>query len=116
MPEKYVRELRAVTEEVTSILRITRQAFADNDESAALKLVEGEKPFIDRLQEVYDGLLDDNSLSGRQAIVLSRSFRYVQRIRAHLANIASTVVFPVHRIDFAKRSFVEDARKDIKGS
>jgi len=114
VPAGYQAELRQVAEEVTGVLDRTRKAFATNDEAAALALVEGEKPFIDRLQSIYDGLLDDEELTSRQAIVLSRSFRYLQRILAHLANVASTVVFPVHRIDFAKRSFVEDARKDLE--
>jgi phosphate uptake regulator len=113
VPAQYAAELRTVTGEVTGILESTRSAFAANDAKAALELVEGEKPFIDKLQAIYDRLLDDESLSPRQAIVISRAFRYVQRIRAHLANIASTVVFPVHRIDFAKRSFVEDAREEL---
>ena len=112
-PEAYATELRSAAEEVAGILETTRRAFAENDADAALEVVEGEKPFIDRVQASYDKLLDDESLTPRQAVVISRAFRYVQRIRAHLANIASTVIFPVHRIDFAKRSFVKDAREEL---
>ncbi|MDA3960757.1 MAG: hypothetical protein PF961_08200 [Planctomycetota bacterium] len=113
VPSAYADPLRELSGEVSEVMQKTREAFANNDEQAALALVEGEKPFIARLQMVYDSLLDDDSLNTRQAVIISRALRYIQRMRAHLANIASTVVFPVHRIDFAKRSFVRQAKERI---
>ena len=43
----------------------------------------------------------------------SRAFHIIQRMRAHLGNIASTVVFPVHQIDFAAQKFVNAAKQRL---
>lgn len=113
IPERYADDIRALLDDGLAMLRKSRQAFADNDAQKAVELVEGEKPFIGRIKSVEDRLLDDGSLSPRQAVVASRALREIQRIYAHLGNIASTVIFPVHRIDFGKRRFVEDAKREL---
>ncbi|MHC5068565.1 MAG: phosphate signaling complex PhoU family protein [Planctomycetota bacterium] len=114
VPTAYADDLRELVGEVCEIMATTRGAFAADDQPAALTLVEGEKPFISRLTAIQDRILDDTDMDQRQAVVTSRAFRVTQRVRAHLANIASTVIFPIHRIDFAKRKYVEDARREIE--
>ncbi len=113
LPEKYRNAVTDFATQVKDILLNTRKAFADQDEAAALQVVENEKPFIEGMKPIQDELFDDDSLSTRQGIIASRSFRAIQRIRAHLGNIASTVVFPVHQIDFAKRKYVQEAKDRI---
>ena len=114
IPESYGARLKEHTGTLIGLVDETRSAFAKNDEAKAIDLVEGEKPFIAALNVIQDEILNDTSLTPRQAIVVSRAFRYLHRIRAHLANIASTVVFPVHQIDFAKRSYVQQAKNRLK--
>lgn len=109
----YYDEFIALTTEVQTVLKRTRDAFATNDEAAALDLVESEKPFIARAHVLGDRILADPHFGVRNAVMLSRGIHILHRLRAHLANIASTVVFPVHRIDFAKRSYIDDARKEL---
>lgn len=113
MPEYYRAELQQLGERVRDDLDRSRRAFADNDETSALTLVEGEKPFRGELTQVTDRLLDDESLGVRRAVLAWRAFRSLHRVRAHIGNIASTVVFPVHRIDFAKRAYIREARRDL---
>ena len=113
VPEEYRKALSGHCSAVIEILVDTRAAFAENDEIKALELVETEKPFIDSMKPVRDKILDDNDLNPRQAVVTSRAFHIIQRIRAHLGNIASTVVFPVHQIDFARQKFVNAARQRL---
>ncbi|TVR45069.1 MAG: hypothetical protein EA402_05305 [Planctomycetota bacterium] len=110
---KHRQDLAPLAQEVHDLLARTCKAFADNDEAEALSLVESEKPFIARCHELGDRIIADEGLGVRPAVLLSRSIHVLHRLRAHLANIASTVVFPVHRIDFAKRSYIEDARKEL---
>lgn len=114
LPDEYHQVIASKTSEIKSLLEKTRTAFSTHNEADALAIVEGEKPFIATLKPTSDKLLDDESLTSRQAIVASRALRIIQRIAAHVSNIASTVVFPVHQIDFAKRSFVEEAKNRIE--
>ena len=113
VPEEYRKALSGHCSAVIEILVDTRAAFAENDEIKALELVETEKPFIDSMKPVRDKILDDTDLNPRQAVVTSRAFHIIQRIRAHLGNIASTVVFPVHQIDFTRQKFVNAARQRL---
>ncbi|NRA40418.1 MAG: hypothetical protein HRU15_19900 [Planctomycetes bacterium] len=113
VPDEYKNAIVENCQAVKDIMKITRDAFAANDENKALELVETEKPFIASMKPIQDKILDDSGLNSRQAVVASRSFRVIQRIRAHLANIASTVVFPVHQIDFAKKKYVAEAHERL---
>lgn len=114
VPEEYKKAIVENCNAVKDIMKSTRDAFANNDEARALELVETEKPFISAMKPIQDKILEDTQLNPRQAVVAARSFRVIQRIRAHLANIASTVVFPVHQIDFAKRKYVEAAKERLQ--
>jgi len=113
VPAELVAKLRELIQEIIDLVRRTRTIFAANDERGALAVVEGEKPFIERLKQLQDPALEEDGLDAQQAVALYRAFHGIQRLQAHLANIASTVVLPVHRIDFAKRSFVEEARSEL---
>ena len=113
VPEEYRTALSESCTAITEVLKATRTAFAENDEASALALVESEKPFIESMKPDRDKILDDTRLSPRQAVVTARAFHIMQRIRAHLGNIASTVVFPVHQIDFAKQKFVDAAKQRL---
>lgn len=110
LPDQYRTVVADKTAEIKVMLQQTRDAFATQNEEQALALVEGEKPFIATLKPTQDQLLDDDNISSREAIVCARALLLIHRIAAHLSNIASTVVFPVHQIDFAKRKFVEEAK------
>ncbi|MCZ6619082.1 MAG: hypothetical protein O7E57_13220 [Gammaproteobacteria bacterium] len=113
VPEEYRKALSENCTAVIEVLKSTRTAYADNDEAKALGLVETEKPFIESMKPVRDKILDDTDLNPRQAVVTASAFHTIQRIRAHLGNIASTVVFPVHQIDFTKQKFVNAAKQRL---
>lgn len=114
LPDQYRSMIADKTGDVKDLMVKTRKAFAEQDEATALEIVEDEKPFQAAIKPTQDQLLDDDNLSSREAIVCARALRLVHRIAAHLSNIASTVVFPVHQIDFAKRAFVEEAKNRIE--
>ncbi|TVR16370.1 MAG: hypothetical protein EA401_01495 [Planctomycetota bacterium] len=109
----YRQRLHALAQEVFESMDRTCQAFRDNNEALALDLVEHEKPYIARVHELGDAVQADEGLGVKRAVLLSRGIHVLHRLRAHLSNIASTIVFPVHRIDFAKRSYVRQARQEL---
>ncbi|MBF0199561.1 MAG: PhoU domain-containing protein [Planctomycetes bacterium] len=113
LPEKYLTPIREMYSDIEKDLKTTRSAFADNLAEKAFELVEGEKPFNRLANEFISGVLDDNELNSRQIVVADRACSALIRLRAHLGNIASTVVFPVHRIDFVKKQFIHEAKEEL---
>ncbi len=113
IPDSYRQTISERTATIHTLIAQTRKAWADNDRKQALELVEGEKPFLTAIDAVQNHIMDDASLDLRQGVIIIQALLGIKRLRAHLANIASTVIMPLHRIDFAKRKFVEEARREI---
>ncbi len=112
LPSALTDEMKtALTDTITRIAE-TRSAFGDNNEEQALVLVENEKKEIEVLSAIETNVMA-SGLSVAETVVACKALHCLGRIRSHLGNIASTVVFPIHRIDFVKRKFVEQAREEI---
>jgi phosphate uptake regulator len=77
----------------------TRRAFADEDEALAHELVAEEEALEQRLDGMIRQLADAD-LPGQQAVAYTLTVRHLKRISAHLGNIATTVVMPIHKIDY----------------
>lgn len=106
----------ALNEQMThlhTVLLATRSAFASSDEKAALDLVEQERPEGHTLDDLRNEIIAQTSDPAACACTF-HACTLIKRIRAHLGNIASTVVFPIHRIDFMKGTFIKDARKRLQ--
>jgi phosphate uptake regulator len=112
LPAAYRGQIQAEARELVAVVQATRKAFAGNDQRNALDLVEHEKPDLADYAKIQQALLADNG-DHRANTLGYLALRLLLRIRAHLGNIATTVVFPVHRIDFVRSKFIEQARKDI---
>lgn len=113
LPSEWQARLQELFQEIRGYLAHTQAVVQEQDESGALDLIEGEKGFVAKTFSVEDAALASDDISKKQMVTLSRCLHIFQRIRAHLGNIASTVVFPVHRINFAKRRYVEEAREKL---
>ncbi len=111
IPEAYCRSLNDRQNVLIELLRRTRAVFASDDEAGAIAILEDEKPSNRMLAAEQEAVLDDAELSVRQGVAIYQALYQIQRMRSHLANIASTVVLPLHQIDFAKRRFIEEAKE-----
>jgi len=114
IPEKYRQAIRERSETLIEVLRQTRASFAENDRAKALEIVEKEKPFNASLTELQKQVIGDESLTVRQGILVYQALALLRRIRAIVGNIASTVVLPLHRIDFARKKYVKEARQELE--
>ena len=91
-----LREIRAGIEEA---FRAASRVFADSDRERALAFIHQGKDYARRA----DGLLSrvarqDYEASKVAALVLGA--RYYKRIGGHLLNVLSSVVMPLHKIDY----------------
>ncbi len=89
--------------EVAELLQAGAEAFVNEDSEAVHELV----PRIRDLAGHFDNHVDEYVTSDRPgyyAAPRALLFRHLKRIAAHLSNVLSSVVMPVDRLDFYKKS------------
>jgi len=104
LPEgPYGEKLKALLADVENLFEPTIQAFTTSDKEIAQRgLVDGQV-LAKRCDAVIDDLLED-SLPCREAVLAALTARYLKRISLHLTNVSSSVVMPLHRIDYFDES------------
>ena len=74
-----------------------------------------ELQFAKRSDALVEKVANDLSLNANQAVCLSMAFRFLKRVNAHLGNIASSVVMPLHKIDYFDEKWNRTQRKEAPG-
>ncbi|MGD8327931.1 MAG: PhoU domain-containing protein [Acidobacteriota bacterium] len=90
-------ELRAISARVRPLFDRCDKAFCDDDADAARVVVDSHIEIKAELSE-YIAHVAASDESADMAIVYASTARNLQRVSAHLSNIASTVIQPFHRI------------------
>jgi phosphate uptake regulator len=99
---RYLDPLEAVRAKVERLFTSTQEAFGKSDvplARAALKDFEGLSLDCDAL--VHMLLQEHDHMHTDEAVAYGLLTRHMKRIGAHLANIATAVVAPVHMLDYA---------------
>ena len=91
-----VRELLAEGE---ALFEPTVTGTVNSDKDTACRAVEGARVLARKCDAMIDDLMKDN-LPTRDAVLLTLLARYLKRVSLHLSNIASSVVMPLHRLDY----------------
>jgi len=97
--ERYVPALSELAADILDTFEKTRRSFADGDTDLGHEIVEHELEIGHRCDDLIKRLADD-ALTCRAAVACTLSARYLKRVSAHLGNIASSVVMPIHKIDY----------------
>jgi phosphate uptake regulator len=117
MMQKPVTELRYCTEvvevgdHVTRIFKDSIRAFAEEDAALATEIIEDEGLMNKRCDALVDTIARSD-LGANEAVTTAMWIRFLKRIEAHLSNICSSVVLPVHRLDYRLKY---DKRKSVYG-
>ena len=102
-PDRFLHRVRAVYAAIVAQFEEVAKAFADGDAARAQAVMDQmkhvKKECNDIVGEIMDGP-DDQDAKG--AVATSLTVRYFKRIAAHISNIASGVINPVHKIDYYK--------------
>ena len=99
----YRAKITQLLAEVLALFEPTVQAFMTSDKEIAQQgLVDGQL-LARRCDALIEDLLED-SLPCREAVLATLTSRYLKRVSLHLTNIASSVVMPLHRIDYFDES------------
>jgi phosphate uptake regulator len=93
-------ELVAHRDRTSALLGETARIFRERDPEAAHELIQA----ADEVQNGYDAaiesLLTGEGFGSSDAVARALLYRYLKRITAHAMNVLTSLVMPVHRLDF----------------
>ena len=95
----YVRAFSELSGDIASTFEKTRTALGEGDSDLGHEIIEHELEIGHRCDDLVKRLAED-ALECRQAVTFTLTARYLKRVSAHLGNIASSVVMPIHKIDY----------------
>jgi len=95
MPE----EVHRVYARVREAFELTRRAIGRCDEKAARTVADAGKRFAHELDEKVAAIATSD-LPARVAVPRALAYRHMKRIHAHLVNISTSLVQPVHKLDY----------------
>lgn len=100
-----VQPLRALRNDIQAMFALTRSCFEENDPTKAEAVLALHDERKREVKEIIRGLAESTTVSTNEAVVLALGARMLGRVSSHLANIASSVVFPFDKI---RRTHVDD--------
>ncbi len=95
-----VDELKRMQVVVDALFPDVAVAFRDSDANAGGALLKREREATRSCDKIVEMILDAPSLTNRQVVTYTLLARYHKRIAAHLGNIASSLVMPLHKLDY----------------
>lgn len=96
---KHSGEVIEIGRHVTEIFKSSIEAFSQEDENLAREIIQDEGLMNKRCDRLVENIAR-SKLGANEAVCTALWIRFLKRIEAHLSNICSSVVLPVHRIDY----------------
>jgi phosphate uptake regulator len=92
--------LAAWRDRTSELIGEAARVFRDRDSEAAHRIIQEADAILDEYDAAIDALLRDESDSSRDAVARALLYRHLKRITAHVMNVLTSLVMPVHRLDF----------------
>lgn len=87
---------------ISELMAACREAFDSREEQAATQVIVDAKAIEDLCDERIEPLIRGSD-AGDMAPTYVLAYRYFKRVVSHIRNITSSVVQPVHKIDFTSK-------------
>ncbi|HUU93021.1 MAG TPA: PhoU domain-containing protein [Phycisphaerae bacterium] len=98
---KYLDPLERIRMKVEEIFNLTKDAFSRSDVDLARQVQKAFGECSKRCDDLIRLLLQErDSIPTDEAVAYSLLTRHLKRIGAHLSNISSAVIAPVHKLDY----------------
>ncbi len=106
----YYKVIKGVALDNLSLIDSTLKAFKQSDVTLAQDVMDKAYHIGHKCEDI---ILDiaNSKLKTNEAVALALIVRFFKRIAAHLSNIASSVIYPVHRIDYSLKN-LKNNKKD----
>ena len=95
---KWVMPLREFRNAILQMFLRLEEGFFRGNEDEAHQIMLTHQDLKGQVATYIIALAEDNDLSGNEGVVFSLSARMLNRVSAHIANMASTVVSPIDQI------------------
>lgn len=93
-----VKPLRTFRDQVLSLFTQLEDGFFKGQPEEAEKIMQTHKNLKEEVAVYIMDLANDENITGNEGVVYALSARMLNRVSAHIANIASTVVSPLDQI------------------
>jgi len=94
-----VDELRALVREIDESFEPVARSFEESDRELGHATITKTRALAKRADVLIDRLLEEDP-PRRRAVAYALLARYLKRISMHLANITTSTVMPLHKLDF----------------
>ena len=101
-----IRELMEIRKMVETTFRETENVIATSDRERAADLIEESRNVLRRCDTLIVQIAD-SECNARETTVLALGTRYYKRISAHLFNLLTSVVMPLHKLDYYDESMIK---------
>lgn len=95
----YERFFGKIEEDISEMFKQTKAAFIDSDEKEAGLSWKYESKVVKKCDDIIDEVAK-STLSVNEAVVFALIARYYKRLAAHLANIATSIILPLDKLDY----------------
>lgn len=102
----FVPEFRSVFERIEPLFDDAILAFEESDEVLGRRVIETATILKQDLKGLTLRILDAD-LPSRRAVGYTLTARFLKRIVSHLSNVATSVVMPLHKVDYFDESELE---------
>lgn len=104
-----IAELQRIQAEVEGLFPDVVAGFRESDEKVGADLVRRERQATQACEAVIERILDAPGITSRQAVTYTLLARFQKRIAAHLGNVASSLVMPIHKLDYFDEDYLPGA-------
>lgn len=105
-----VAELREIRNGIESTFEAVAEVFARSDEEEAVELIRQGRDMSHRCDALIDRIAKSN-YDAATTVAVTLGTRFYKRIGAHLLNILSGVVMPLHKLDYYDEKVLEVHRR-----
>ncbi len=105
--DEFVSELQEIREGVEQAFSITAEVFASSDHERAVALIQEGRILTHRC-DMLVGRVAASGYGARDAAAVVMGTRFYKRIAAHVLNVLSSVVMPLHKLDYYDESVIPD--------
>lgn len=105
-----VAELREIRDGVEGVFEAVAEVFARSDEEEAVELIRQGRDMSHRCDALIDRIAKSD-YDAATTVAVTLGTRFYKRIGAHLLNILSGVVMPLHKLDYYDEKVLEAHRR-----
>jgi phosphate uptake regulator len=105
---EFFDSFKMIYDETGNLFGKTRRALAEADVTLGHEVIDEERNVVALCDTLVERLAS-SELPARKAVPWALLARYLKRVSAHLGNLASSLVMPLHKLDYYDEKFLPGA-------